>query len=83
MSRLKHRIDRLEKSTASGRLTPAEAMELGRLLQGAALIPGKYPEHVDYKPDEAEVPTRKPNKRLDELINKMAAACNSGRANPT
>ncbi len=76
MPHLKHRIEKLEKSKSSNKLSPAEAMEIARLMQGGALLPGKNPSHVNYRPSGNCAPkkTEEQEKRLDELIKKLAAS---------
>ena len=77
MAHLKHRLERLEKAKTNYGLTPAEAVELGRMMQGSALIPGKYPDHVDYKSKDQKQGGRGnakdqlKDKRLRELLAKL------------
>jgi hypothetical protein len=84
MASLKHRIEQLEKSKLDNMLTPAEAIEIGKSLQGCALIPGKYPGHVDYEPppseNYADKRTVECNKRVEELLKKLGASSSGSKS---
>lgn len=77
MTNLKYRLERLEKAKTKCGLSPAESLELGRMIQGSPLIPGKYPSHVDYKSKDQKQDSRGTakdqlkDKRLRELLAKL------------
>ena len=48
MPSIKQRIKQLEKASHKSGFSLAQLKWFAKNVQGAGLIPGKYPEHVDY-----------------------------------